>query len=186
MFDYLPPEIVVILNRSHSPEALFAALIPAVGLYLECDRCFLYLRHPNTGMGKVPFCWIRHNDIPMIEDEGWKLEPSSLSKCDPMFAAALRTEPSIVIEDVETASPDILNKQFESENFGHRALIHAHICHGGELWGVLQPCIFDRPRQWTQLEQAAIAQLVQAITPSAVAYAIENSKTICRSDYDVT
>jgi hypothetical protein len=41
-----------------------------------------------------------------------------------MFAAALRTEPLIIIEDVEIRQPDILNKQFERETFGHRALIH--------------------------------------------------------------
>jgi GAF domain-containing protein len=178
MFDYLPPAIADILNRSKTPEALFTALMPALGLYLDCDRCFLYVRYPTTCLGKVPFCWIRNDDIPMIEDEGWKLEPSNLSERDPMFAAALRTEPSIVVEDVETASPDILDKQFERESFGHRALIHAHICHAGELWGVLQPCIFDRSRQWKQVEQSAIAQIAQAITPSAIAYVMGSIKVI--------
>ncbi len=177
MFEYLPPSILDILNRSQSPDALFNALMSALGLYLECDRCFLYLREPSTCLGKVPFCWIRNDHILMIKDEGWKLEPSSLSERDPMFAAALRTEPSITVEDVETASPDTLNKQFERESFGHRALIHAHISYEGELWGVLQPSIFGRPRQWTQLEQAAIEQLVQAIIPSAIDYVMRSSKT---------
>lgn len=176
MSDCIPPAIFDILNRSRSPEELFNALMPAIGLYLECDRCFLYLREPSTSLGKVPFCWIRNNDILMIEDEGWKLEPSTLSDHDPMFAAALRTEPSIMVEDVETASPNILNKQFERENFGHRALIHAHISYEGELWGVLQPCIFDRPRQWTELERAAMEQLVRAITPSAIDYVMRSRK----------
>lgn len=169
MFDYLPSAIADILNIQ-PPEALFNALMPAIGLYLECDRCFLYLREPSTSLGKVPFCWIRNSEIPMIKDEGWKFDSSSLPQRDPMFASALRTEPSIVVEDVETASPDTLNKQFERESFGHRALIHAHICHEGELWGVLQPSIFGRPRKWTHLEQTAINQIVQAITPSAIAY----------------
>jgi GAF domain-containing protein len=177
MFDYLPPAIVDILNMK-PPEVLFKALMPAIGLYLECDRCFLFLREPSTGLGKVPFCWIRNDDIPMVKDEGWKLDAASLSERDPMFAAALRTEPSIIVEDVETASPNTLNKQFEQESFGHRALIHAHICHEGELWGVLQPSIFGRPRHWTQVEQAAIAQIIQAITPSAIAYVTSSPKTI--------
>ncbi|MBW4582131.1 MAG: GAF domain-containing protein [Tildeniella nuda ZEHNDER 1965/U140] len=170
MPDRLPDSIASILTTAATPDALFTALMPALGAYLECDRCFLYLREPSTHMGKVPFCWVRNAEMPMVYDEEWKLEPPSLPDRDPMFAAALRTEPSVVVEDVETASPDTLNQQFERENFGHRALIHAHLCHGGQLWGVLQPSVFGRPRQWTCAEQATIAQVVQAITPSAIAY----------------
>lgn len=87
-----------------------------------------------------------------------------------MFAAALRTDPSIFVEDVETASPQILNRQFEQESFGHRALIHAHLCQDNQLWGVLQPCLFGRPRVWTEEERQSIHQIVQAITPNAIAY----------------
>ena len=144
--------------------------MPAIGAYLACDRCFLYLREPNTSMGKVPFCWVRHADIPLIHDGGWQLDPLSLRDRDPMFAAALRAEASIIVEDVETASPDVLNQQFERECFGHRALIHAHICSEGQLWGVLQPSVFGHPRAWSVVEQAAIAQVVQAITPHVIAY----------------
>ncbi|MBD2176791.1 GAF domain-containing protein [Pseudanabaena sp. FACHB-1998] len=177
MLNLLTLSIVNVLNTSSNPDVLFKTLLPEVGAYLDCDRCFLYLREPNTGLGKVPFCWVRNDSIPMIYDEGWKLDSPSLPDRDPMFAAALRAEPSIAIEDVETASLDILNKQFERENFGHRALIHAHICYEGQLWGVLQPSVFGRPRQWTQLEQAAIEQLVQAITPSVTSYVMSYNPT---------
>jgi GAF domain-containing protein len=170
MFDRLPPSLANVLTTASTPEMLFNALMPALGDYLACDRCFLYLREPNTCLGRVPFCWVRHADIPTVYDEDWKLDPPSLPDHDPMFAAALRTEPSVVVDDVETASADTLNKQFEQENFGHRALIHAHLCYEGQLWGVLQPSVFGHPRQWTQAEQATIEQVVQAITPSAVAY----------------
>jgi GAF domain-containing protein len=169
MVNYIPPSIINIL-KMQPPEMLFMALMPAIGIYLDSDRCFLFLRNPNTSLGKVAFCWIRNDQIPMIQDEGWKLDAASLSERDPMYAAALRAEPSIVIEDVETASPDILNKEFESKSFGHRALIHAHICHERELWGILQPSIFGSPRHWTQLEQQAIAQIVEAITPCVITY----------------
>ncbi|XHX80483.1 MAG: GAF domain-containing protein [Stenomitos frigidus ULC029] len=168
--DRLPSDLAHILTAAATPEALFNALMPALGTSFACDRCFLYLREPSTSMGRVPFCWVRHAEIPMVYDPDWKLDPPSLPDRDPMFAAALRTEPSIVVNDVETASADTLNKEFERENFGHRALIHAHLCHEGQLWGVLQPSMFGRPRQWTQAEQATIAQVVQAITPAAVAY----------------
>lgn len=170
MSDHLPASIAKLLTTAPTSDALFAALMPALGDYLACDRCFLYLREPDTHLGRVPFCWVRHADIPMVYDEDWSLEPLSLPDRDPMFAAALQTKPSIVIEDVETASPTILSQQFERENFGHRALIHAHLCQDGQLWGVLQPCVFGHARQWTLTEQKAIAQVVQAITPSAIAY----------------
>ncbi len=169
----LPDEIVQILNQSQPPIALLAALMPAIGKFLQCDRCFVYLRDPQTRMGGVPFCWRQDVAIPEIYNESWQLEPESLASEDPMFAAALRTEPSIFVEDVQTASDRTLNRQFEAENFGHRALIHAHLCQDGQLWGVLQPCVFDRPRHWTQIERETFDLLVFNITPIAVRYAIE-------------
>ncbi|MBE9186190.1 hypothetical protein IQ270_16225 [Microcoleus sp. LEGE 07076] len=63
-----------------------------------------------------------------------------------MFAAAWRTESAIFVEDVETANPEVVNKDFEAKQFGHRALIHAHLCDEGLLWGVLQPCLFKSPQ----------------------------------------
>lgn len=178
MLNLLPHSIVNILNTSLNPDVLFKALLPELGSYLDCDRCFLYLREPSTGLGKVPFCWVRNDNIPMLDDEGWNLDSPSLPDRDPMFAAALRTEPSIIVEDVETANPNILNKQFERETFGHRALIHAHICSKGQLWGVLQPSVFGHPRHWTELEQAAIEQLVQAITPFVIVYVMSYNLTL--------
>jgi GAF domain-containing protein len=174
MTNCLPASILDILNTASTPAVMLAALMPAVGAYLACDRCFLYLREPSTSLGKVPFCWVRSDDIPLLADEGWQLDPDWLPDRDPMFAAALRAEPSIIVEDVETASPTTLNRQFERESFGHRALIHAHICQAGQLWGVLQPSVFGHPRQWTSLEQSVVAQVVQAITPSVIAYVMAN------------
>ena len=170
MLNCLPSSIANILATSPAPDDLLCSLMPALGAYLACDRCFLYVREPNTCIGRVPFCWVRHAAIPRVYNAGWELEPPSLPTRDPMFAAALRTEPSIVVEDVETASPDTLNQQFERESFGHRALIHAHICYGGRLWGVLQPSVFGHPRHWTAVEQVTIEQVVQAIVPDVVAY----------------
>lgn len=170
MTDRLPPEIASLLTASPTPEALFEGLMPSLGRFLDCDRCFLYLRDPKTRLGRVPFYWIRHADIPVVYDKAWKLEPVSLPDEDPMFAAALRTEPSIFVEDVETASSDVLNQEFERRSFGHRALIHAHLSYEQQLWGVLQPCLFGRPRQWSEAERQVIDQIVQAITPKAVAY----------------
>ncbi|MBW4418525.1 MAG: GAF domain-containing protein [Myxacorys californica WJT36-NPBG1] len=175
----LPSQIAEVLASERSPEERFSDLMGAIAEFLQCDRCFLYLRQPQTRLGRVPFCWVRSSDVPTVYDEEWKPEPPSLPDEDPMFAAALRTEPSLFIEDVETASSDQLNRQFEQENFGHRALIHAHLCQDQQLWGVLQPCLMARSRRWTETERQIINQIVQHITPIAVEYV--NSYTIEKS-----
>jgi GAF domain-containing protein len=170
MDEVLPASIAQVFAIAQTPEALFVSLMPALGESLDCDRCFLYLRDPQTQMGCVPFCWIRDASVPRIYDLNWKAEDKSLPSEDPMFAAALRTSPSITVDDVETASPQVLNLRFEQENFGHRALIHAHLCQDQFLWGVLQPCVFNAPRYWSTEEQQLVDQVVNLITPHAIAY----------------
>lgn len=170
MSSNVPSSIASILSQHSTPAAQLDALMPALGELFDCDRCFLYLRDPQTRLGRVPFCWVRTEQIPTVYDPDWKPEPESLTDEDPMFAAAVRTEPSIFVEDVEAAPPDLLNREFEHENFGHRALIHAHICHDRQLWGVLQPCLFGRSRQWTAADRQAVAQILDAMTPIVVSY----------------
>jgi len=154
----------------NDPEAMFAALLPALGEVLQCDRCFLYLRHPQTRMGKVVGCWRRCLQYPDVTDADWKPEPASLAQEDPLFAAALRAEPSIFVEDVETADPEVVNRAFERQHFGHRALIHAHLCQQEQLWGILQPCVFEQPRRWSAGDRAVIAELERRLPGLAVAY----------------
>lgn len=172
----LPPLIAQIFTTADQPNAVFEALMPALGEFLQCDRCFLYLRDPHTRLGRVPVCWVRSSEIPTVYDPDWKPEPETLPDDDPMFAAALRTDPSIFVEDVNTATPEVLNAKFERENFGHRALIHAHLCQEGQLWGVLQPSVFDRPRHWTDSEHKMMHELVQNLTPLAVIYVKESHR----------
>lgn len=165
-----PPSIAQVFTEAQTPEALFSALMPVLGESLDCDRCFLYLRDPQTRMGRVPFCWFRDASIPKVYDKQWKVEPETLPLEDPMFAAALRTDPSITVNDVETVSTGVLNRQFEQKSFGHRALIHAHLCHQNRLWGVLQPCVFNSPKNWSDEEQQLVEQVVRLITPHAIHY----------------
>ncbi|MEH1961275.1 MAG: GAF domain-containing protein [Nostoc sp.] len=166
----LPSAIANIIESSQTPKALFSALLPAVGEFLQSDRCFLYLHNPQANLGRVAFCWVRTPDIPTVYNEDWAAQPPTLVEEDPMFAAALRAEPSIFVEDVETADSQVLNREFEQNNFGHRALIHAHIRQDGQLWGILQPCIFGHPRIWTEYERVVINNLVEKITPFVVSY----------------
>ncbi|MBD2042050.1 GAF domain-containing protein [Microcoleus sp. FACHB-672] len=166
----LPAVLLKILENNSEPEAVFSALMPALGEVLQSDRCFLYLRDPHTRLGKVSYCWCRTPEFPEIFDADWKPEPESLAKEDPLFAAALRTEPSIFVEDVETANPKIVNKAFEHKTFGHKALIHAHLCFDNQLWGILQPCVFNQPRIWNDFDRFVISHVTEKITPLAVAY----------------
>jgi GAF domain-containing protein len=166
----LPAVLEKILATNSEPDEVFSALLPALGEVLQCDRCFLYLRNPQTKIGKIPFCWRRSHEYPDVTDSDWKKEPESLPNEDPLFAAALHTEPSIFVEDVETATPEVVNRDFEQKNFGHRALIHAHLCQDGALWGILQPAVFGHPRVWTEFDRFVIAQVENKITPLAIAY----------------
>ena len=159
-----------IFTTNSEPDAVFSALLPALCEVLKCDRCFLYLRNPHTHFGRTPYCSLRSPQYPDVSTKTWEKEPLSLADEDPLFAAALRNDPSLFIEDVETANPQIVNRDFEAKSFGHRALIHAHLCQNGLLWGVLQPCIFNQPRVWSQFDHFVINQVVETITPLAVTY----------------
>lgn len=166
----LPTSLQSIFEQHNQPDLLFSALLPVLGEVLQCDRCFLYLRNPQTKLGKIAYCWRRYPHIPDVTYSDWQLESDSLPQEDPLFAAALRTEPSIYVEDVETANPAIVNREFERQNFGHRALIHAHLCQDGQLWGILQPCMFGQSRIWSQFDHAIITQLESQLTPFVVNY----------------
>jgi GAF domain-containing protein len=160
--------IQTLIDHQHDPDAVLSTVVSTVGQTLECDRCFLYLRYPDTRIGKITHCWLRSHQYPNLTDPDWKPEPENLPAEDPLFAAALRAEPSVFVEDVETADPRIVNLAFEQKNFGHRALVHAHLRQEGMLWGILQPCVFEQPRIWTEADRQFMTQMEQIITPIAI------------------
>jgi GAF domain-containing protein len=170
----LPPALEEPFAHSE-PEAIFAALLPAVCEVLQTDRCFLEVRNPHRRIHQN-ICWRQSADLPDTSTDGWQPE-QEWEREDPMFAAALRTEASIYVEDIETAGPDVLNLEFEQKYFGHRALIHAHICHEDQLWGILQPCIFGHPRIWNEFDRAVIDQLTDKLAPIVVQYVRESSSS---------
>ena len=144
--------------------------LPLLGQQLQCDRDFVYLRSPRRHVGRVPFCWRRHEDIPLVYDPDWKPEPRWLPRQDPMFAAALRGKPSLFIDDIEMADPKLVNRNFERQTFGHRALVHAHLFQKRRLWGILQPSVFNHPRQWIRDDHRLIKEVVGWLTPIAQEY----------------
>ncbi|MGB7414642.1 MAG: GAF domain-containing protein [Thermosynechococcaceae cyanobacterium] len=168
---HIPSVLSGIFNQPNDPEAVFSELLPVLGGLLQCNRIFLYLRNPNSRMGRTPFCWRESQEIPEIYNAEWSLEdPEQLEQQDPLFAAALNGQPSIFVEDVEQAEPTVLNRDYERQYFGHRALAHAHLFDNQQLWGILQPCMFDQPRTWTASDQAFINYAVAQSELLAVTY----------------
>lgn len=163
-----PATLDAVFARHHEPESLFQALLPAICNVLNTDRCFLEVRQPNRRLYR-DFCWRRSSEFPDFSTDGWQPE-NRWEEEDPLFAAALRAAPSIFVEDVETADPEVLNLAFERRYFGHRALVHAHICQRDVLYGILQPCVFGKPRLWSEFDRAVIDGLVDRLKPFVIQY----------------
>ncbi|UOG76848.1 GAF domain-containing protein [Hymenobacter tibetensis] len=164
-----PSSLLVTVPTDEAPAATINRVLEQVGKYLEADRCFLYVRDPAVGKGRIAFCW-RKNDVVPNPIHDWQEDTTDLPQQDPLFRAALATRPSVFVEDVEAATPDVLNREFERKTFGHRALIHAHITDNGQLWGILQPCTFGHPRHWTSKERAAIEAILPRLLPVIQSY----------------
>ena len=164
----LPQPIKAAFSEYSEPEAIFQAVLPAVCEMLQTDRCFLMVRNPQTRLYRV-FCWRRSNELPDETTLKWEKE-QEWEQYDPLFAAALRADDSIFVEDIETAGAAVLNVEFERKNFGHRALIHAHLRQDGQLWGILEPCIFGHPRVWSEFDRALTIQVVEQLTPIVLEY----------------
>jgi hypothetical protein len=85
----LPAVLEEIFATESKPDAVFSALLPALGEVLQCDskagrpsvhRCFLYLRNPQTKIGKIAYCWRQSDEYPDVTDSDWKEEPEFLPK----------------------------------------------------------------------------------------------------------
>ncbi|MBF1999435.1 MAG: GAF domain-containing protein [Synechococcales cyanobacterium M58_A2018_015] len=167
MLNTLPADLETVFTAECEPEARFAALLPVLCRVLHTDRCFLQVRHPERRLYRI-FCWRRRDDIPDLTTDGWQPE-DPWEEDDPMFAAALSAAPSIFVADIETAGAEVLNLEFERQ-FGHRALVHGHICADGVLYGILQPCLFDQPRVWSEDDRAMVAAVIERVKPVVMDY----------------
>jgi len=161
----LPEAIDRLLAQAQLPETTLNQIVEEVANALNADRCFLYVRQPDQHHGRIAFCWCRDETIPNVIQPDWQEDTTDLPEEDPLFRAAITLKPSVYVDDVETAGPDVLNREFEHKTFGHRALIHAHITWEGELWGILQPCLFGQPRHWTDDEKRQIEAILPKLQP---------------------
>ncbi|UOQ75716.1 GAF domain-containing protein [Hymenobacter sp. 5516J-16] len=149
-------------------EALQRAL-NLIGPHLRADRCFLYVRDPTQARGRIALVWRLDEAVPDPRHD-WQDDTGELPKQDPLFRAALAARPSVYVEDVHEAGPEVLNQEFERRTFGHRALVHAHITYNGQLWGILQPCVFGHPRHWTAAERDYLDAAVPLLLPVVQEY----------------
>jgi GAF domain-containing protein len=165
------------LSTPADPKIILVELVTAIANTLKVDRCFLYVRDPQTRLAQVACCFCRNPRVPDVSSNQWQ-EETGLETQDPMFAAALNCQETVYVEDVETASPKIVNREFEAREFGHRALIHAHLCIEGKLWGILQPCVFEHPRQWTTADQEFINRMITRLIPLVQRYVQKNLSAV--------
>lgn len=180
--EVLISDLKIILESPNNLDRSLSELMIAIADTLKVDRCFLYVRNPETRIGRAAFCYCRNPEVPDVSSERWERESSDLEAEDPMFAAALDCKSTIFVEDVETADPNVVNRDFEAKAFGHRALIHAHLCQEGKLWGILQPCVFNRPRQWTEKDQQIIEMVVDRVTPLVKQYVKEHLESAIKDN----
>jgi GAF domain-containing protein len=137
------------------PNVIFTALMSALCETLSCDRCFLYLRNPRTSKGAITHCYSRSPEFADLTGLTF-IEEGEIAANDPLMALAFRTPEAVFVDDIETASEAVVNVVYEQEAFGHRALIHAPIYHQGQLYGILEPCVFKHPREWTSYDRSII------------------------------
>jgi GAF domain-containing protein len=162
-------DLRAVLTASAPPAAMLQSALELVGPFLRADRCFLYVRDPAQGRGRIAFVWRLDEAVPDPRHD-WQDDTGELPKKDPLFRAALAAKPSVFVDDVTEAGPDVLNQEFERSTFGHRALVHAHITDEGELWGILHPCVFGHPRHWTSAERDYLDAAVPLFLPVVQAY----------------
>jgi GAF domain-containing protein len=98
------------------------------------------------------------------------IEEGDIAAKDPLMAIAFRTPEAVFVEDIETAGPNIVNLGYERKEFGHRALIHAPICYENSLFGILEPCVFETPRVWTEGDRKVISEIQEKLGPLVAVY----------------
>ena len=162
-------ELAAALAAAAAPAARLQRALDLVGPQVRADRCFLYVRDPARERGRIAFVWRLDEAVPDPRHD-WQADTGSLPQKDPLFRAALATRPSVYVDDVTEAGPEVLNQEFERRTFGHRALVHAHITASGQLWGILQPCVFGHPHHWTAAERTYLDAATPLFLPVVQEY----------------
>jgi GAF domain-containing protein len=166
--EQLPETLTRVFEQFMEPDALFTALMPALGETLPCDRCFLYMREPIQHRGVITHCWSKNEQATVWIGADWLEDPTAPE--DPLMTIALRTPVAVFVDDIETASSDVVDLTYEREKFRHRALVHAPIYDDQALIGILECSMIDQPRVWTEDDRQLIACLQATLTLPTKAY----------------
>ena len=161
----LPAAIDALLEKGYTYDKTLNEAMKVVGETLDVDRCFIYVRQPDQERGRIAFCWRKDGQIDKVFQPEWQPDTTDLPQEDPLFRSALDSTKVVCVDDVKTAGPGVLNEAFEHKTFGHRALIHAPIHGGGKLWGIMEPCVFEQIRHWTNDEKAQIEAILPKLQP---------------------
>lgn len=173
-----PRNLERLFQDLHSPTELFPKLLPVLGDLIKCDRCYLYLRHPDSRQGQIVECWRQTSDCPDLTDDHWQVEqPADLEEQDPTFAAALREEHALFVEDITTADADLINLALEQSR-GPRAFVQGHILRDHQLWGLIRAEVFDKPRPWMQFDRSILIHTTQRLVPNVVNYVIDHAPSL--------
>ncbi|MGF1522277.1 MAG: GAF domain-containing protein [Leptolyngbyaceae cyanobacterium] len=166
----LPDAIAAILQDGADPDAAFTALMPAVVEALQCDRCFLFIRDPHQQRTRITHGYSRESRWPRMVQADWSPESPTLNAKDPLTLSAYQSPEAHFIEDIDTAPPETLDREFERAVFGHRALVHAPLYYDAKFYGILEPCVFETTRQWTASDRRLIEELQQTLGTWIVRY----------------
>jgi len=175
--DAIPEDLRKLFAGKRPLDAMFHRLMELYGRAVSADRCLLFLYEPERHLARNTHAWQRKPEWALGRpDKAWSPISESLPQKDPLFAEALINPEALYIDDIETADPALVNAAYERESFGHKALIHAPLMADGSLWGILEPCTMEAPRQWTASDRAVTAWVQQKLTPLAIRYVRETCR----------
>ena len=166
--------ILAVLDETDTHEML-RELVSSLGVILPCERCGLFLRNPINRLSKLTHLWYLRDEHRLIRANYWHKESPTLATNDPMFRKALIDRRALFISDISTENPGVVNVEYELANFGHKALIHAPIHFNGKMYGILEACVFEKPRMWTNDNRKIITYLQENIAPRVASYVLRRT-----------
>lgn len=172
-----------LLEWAQSDAELDEKLSQLMKLYaqaLDCERCILYCRQPDLRRATTTHAWWSpDSDEYAVTWESWFspewVDEGPPNAPDPLYAAALESPEAVYIDDIENDTSGLVNLEFEAPTFGHRALIHAPIYHEGKMYGILEPSVFGKPREWRAEDRAITAWAQEQLGPMVAQYVAEHA-----------
>jgi GAF domain-containing protein len=162
----------LIMGESDPQQSLdqrLTALMQTLCQVWSCERCFLCLRDPQSSLTRITHSHCTRSDRESLLESSWMLEDAAILS-DPLMILAFQSPHPVYVEDVKTADASTIDLAYEQQVFKSRALIHAPIYAQGQLYGILEPCVFDQPRIWTEADRWVTVQMQQRLSPLVLAY----------------